>query len=140
MASIKYGAINHCKMLKPSTKTSSHVMLTVPVRLNITVKNKVESPIIRAKVPTMEARSFISELIFLSQRVSATRRFLYSLLLCWLAFRLIEALGVFQDLADFFFHDISQLLTDIAVGYPLFQLIFVKYFHCAVWKSTNVDL
>lgn len=62
--------------MNPTTKTINHVMLNVPVKLKTRVKNNVESPMITAKVPTIEARSFKRELIILP-KVPSTQFFIF---------------------------------------------------------------
>lgn len=53
--------------------------LSAPVKLRRTVKNRVDRPIIAARVPSMEARSFHRLMSYLPQRFERDES-LYSLL------------------------------------------------------------
>lgn len=58
MAPTMYGAISHCTMLIVTTRMPNVKRSNTPAKLRMTVNTKVDNPIIRAKVPAIERRSF----------------------------------------------------------------------------------
>jgi hypothetical protein len=65
-------------MLKPTTKIIKESISKTPSNDKITVKKRVESPIIMAKVPIIEARS-LSKALIIDQNISAIYPILYPL-------------------------------------------------------------
>jgi hypothetical protein len=53
-----YGAISHCRRLNEKTKTPKVTMSKASINANITVKNRVDNPIMAARVASIVNFSF----------------------------------------------------------------------------------